>query len=83
MPSRGAGPSPTRRLLPYFVRHRRTLAIGAGCILATTAIQLSSPWVLRYAVDVDSGTNAGGKIAYFADPDGFWVELLQRPEVAS
>ena len=34
------------------------------------------------AVDVDSGTNAGGKIAYFADPDGFWVELLQRPEVA-
>jgi lactoylglutathione lyase len=30
-------------------------------------------------VDVDSGVNAGGKIAYFADPDGFWVELLERP----
>jgi lactoylglutathione lyase len=30
-------------------------------------------------VDVTSGVNAGGKIAYFADPDGFWVELLERP----
>ena len=31
------------------------------------------------AVDVDSGINAGGKIVYLADPDGFWVELLERP----
>lgn len=31
------------------------------------------------AVDIDSGVNAGGKIVYFADPDGFWVELLERP----
>ena len=31
------------------------------------------------AVPVDSGVNAGGKIVYFADPDGYWVELLQRP----
>ena len=30
-------------------------------------------------VDVMSGINAGGRIAYFADPDGFWVELLERP----
>jgi len=30
-------------------------------------------------VDVDSGINAGGKIVYLADPDGFWVELLERP----
>ena len=30
-------------------------------------------------VDVTSGVNAGGRIAYFADPDGFWVELLERP----
>jgi lactoylglutathione lyase len=35
------------------------------------------------AVDVDSGTNAGGKIAYFADPDGYWIELLERPADAS
>ena len=29
--------------------------------------------------EVDSGVNAGGKLVYFADPDGFWVELLERP----
>jgi ATP-binding cassette subfamily B protein len=47
----GAGQAPFRRLLPYFSRHRRTLVLGFGCILATTAIQLLSPWVLKYAVD--------------------------------
>ena len=31
------------------------------------------------AVDIDSGVNAGGKIVYVADPDGFWVELMERP----
>src|SRR4051812_32755869 len=30
-------------------------------------------------VDVTAGVNAGGRIAYFADPDGFWVELMERP----
>ena len=30
-------------------------------------------------VDIDSGVNAGGKIVYIADPDGFWVELMERP----
>ncbi len=40
-----------RRLVPYFLRYRRSLLIGLACILATTAIQLLSPWVLKYAVD--------------------------------
>lgn len=31
------------------------------------------------AVEVDSGVNVGGKIVYFADPDGYWIELLERP----
>jgi len=43
--------SPVRRLLPFFHRHRRALTLGFACILATTAIQLLSPWVLKYAVD--------------------------------
>lgn len=34
------------------------------------------------AVEVDSGANAGGKIVYFADPDGYWIELLERPPEA-
>jgi ATP-binding cassette subfamily B multidrug efflux pump len=39
------------RLIPYLVRRRRTLAVGAGSILATCAFSVLSPWVLRYAVD--------------------------------
>lgn len=33
-------------------------------------------------VDVDSGVNAGGRIVYLADPDGYWIELLERPAEA-
>jgi ATP-binding cassette subfamily B protein len=51
MSSSGRPVSPVRRMLPYFLRHRRTLAFGLGCILATTAIQLLGPWVLKHAVD--------------------------------
>ena len=51
MPSPARPAGPLRRLLPYFLRHRRALGYGLGCILATTAIQLLSPWVLKVAVD--------------------------------
>jgi lactoylglutathione lyase len=30
-------------------------------------------------VDIDAGANTGGLLVYLADPDGYWVELLQRP----
>ena len=30
-------------------------------------------------VAITSGGNAGGRIVYVADPDGYWVELLERP----
>ena len=58
--------SPVRRLLPYFRRHRRTLTLGFGCILATTAIQLLSPWVLKYAVDDLTSGVTRGKLLYYA-----------------
>jgi ATP-binding cassette, subfamily B, multidrug efflux pump len=68
MPPSGAGPgvSPLRRLLPYFGRHRRTLGIGLGCILATTAIQLLAPWVLKFAVDDLQHGVTRGKLGYYA-----------------
>lgn len=28
---------------------------------------------------ITAGANAGGWIVYVADPDGYWVELLERP----
>jgi ATP-binding cassette subfamily B protein len=42
------------------------LTIGAACILATTAIQLLAPWVLRYAVDDLYVGVTRGKLAYYA-----------------
>jgi ATP-binding cassette subfamily B protein len=39
------------RLLPYLAGVRRSLIIGLAAILAATAISLTAPWVLKYAVD--------------------------------
>ena len=57
---------PVRRLLPYFVRHKRALVHGFLCILATTAIQLLSPWVLKYAIDDLTAGVTRGKLAFYA-----------------
>jgi ATP-binding cassette, subfamily B, multidrug efflux pump len=40
-----------RRLLPYVNRYRRAFLVGLLCVLATTAFQLLSPWILKYAID--------------------------------
>lgn len=40
-----------RRLLPYVLRYRRRFILGLTCVVITTAIQLLSPWVLKYAID--------------------------------
>jgi ATP-binding cassette subfamily B multidrug efflux pump len=40
-----------KRLLPYVKRHRRAFVGGLFCVLCTSAFQLLSPWVLRYAID--------------------------------
>ena len=32
-------------------RYRRPFLVGLACVLATTAIQLVSPWVLQHAID--------------------------------
>jgi ATP-binding cassette, subfamily B, multidrug efflux pump len=58
--------APMRRLLPYFSRHRRALLFGLACIFATTAIQLLSPWVLKYAVDDLSAGVTRGKLGFYA-----------------
>jgi ATP-binding cassette subfamily B protein len=43
--------SPFRRLLGYALRYRRDFLLGLGCVVATTAIALAAPMVLRYAID--------------------------------
>jgi ATP-binding cassette, subfamily B, multidrug efflux pump len=44
------GPA-VRRLLPYVNRYRRAFIIGLVCVLSTTAFQLLSPWILKFAID--------------------------------
>jgi ATP-binding cassette subfamily B protein len=43
--------SPARRLLGYMLRYRRSFVIGFLCVVATTSISLTGPWVLKYAID--------------------------------
>lgn len=57
---------PWRRLWPYVARYRRSFTLGSACIVAATAIQLLSPWVLKLAVDdLELGVTRG-KLAYYA-----------------
>jgi ATP-binding cassette subfamily B protein len=50
--ARRRGPLPQLRgLLPYLKRHRRALGRGLAFLLATTALSVLAPWVLRHAID--------------------------------
>jgi ATP-binding cassette, subfamily B, multidrug efflux pump len=40
-----------RRLLPYALRYRRAYVVGLVCSLASTAVSLVSPWILKIAID--------------------------------
>ena len=40
-----------RRLLPELARHRRPLLLGLLALVATTALSVAGPWVLRHAID--------------------------------
>ena len=78
------GPS-LRRLLPYVWRHRRAFLIGLGCALASTALSLVGPWVLKLAVDaLQAGVTRRGLLAYaalmlgLALASGFFRFLMRR-----
>ena len=52
--------SPGRRLLGYVLRYRRDFSLGFLCVIATAAVTLTGPWVLKYAVDdLALGVDAG------------------------
>jgi ATP-binding cassette subfamily B protein len=57
---------PFRRLLPYVGRYRRAFTLGLLCVLATTAIQLLPPWVLKYAVDDLTAGVTRQKLVWYA-----------------
>jgi ATP-binding cassette subfamily B multidrug efflux pump len=58
--------SALRRLLPYVRRSRRAFIGGLACVVITTAIQLSSPWILKHAIDDLNLGVTRGKLGFYA-----------------
>jgi len=57
--------TPTRRLLAYVGRYRAAFTLGSLCIVATTAISLAGPWVLKYAIDDLTARVTAAKLAFY------------------
>ena len=57
--------TPTRRLLAYVGRYRAAFTLGSLCIVATTAISLAGPWVLKYAIDDLTARVTAAKLALY------------------
>ena len=58
--------SALRRLLPYALRYRRAFVVGLACSLASTAVALVAPWILKHAID-DIGTGVTrARLAFYA-----------------
>src|SRR5215470_10039363 len=57
--------TPTRRLLTYVERYRTAFTLGFLCIVATTAISLAGPWVLKYAIDDLTARVTAVKLAFY------------------
>ncbi len=55
-----------RRLLPRLAAHRRRIALGLFCLLATTGFFVAIPWVLRYAIDDLTVAVTRGKLWTYA-----------------
>jgi len=55
-----------RRLVPSLARHRRALVLGLLALLATTALSVANPWVLRLAIDDLTVAVTRGKLWLYA-----------------
>jgi ATP-binding cassette, subfamily B, multidrug efflux pump len=58
--------SPARRLLGYVARYRRSFFLGLACVVATTVITLTGPWVLKYAIDDLTAGVTAEKVHFYA-----------------
>lgn len=58
--------SPVRRLLGYVTPYRRSFLLGFVCVIATTSISLTGPWVLKYAIDDLHAGVTMGKVRFYA-----------------
>src|SRR5258705_9773439 len=77
--------SPSRRLLAYVGRYRGAFIAGFACIVATTAISLAGPWILKYAIDDLTTGVTGAKLRVYGAPilglaaGGGIFRVLARP----
>jgi ATP-binding cassette subfamily B protein len=58
--------SPTRRLVAYMLRYRRGFALGLACTALSTVASLTTPWVLKHAVDDLAQGVTGAKLRTYA-----------------
>ena len=58
--------SPIRRAFTYVHRYRSAFVLGLGCVVITTTLQLSGPWVLKLAIDDLTGGVTFVKLGYYA-----------------
>ena len=58
--------SPVRRVFTYVRRYRSAFSLGLGCVVITTTLQLSGPWVLKFAIDDLAGGVTFAKLRYYA-----------------
>jgi len=58
--------SPTRRLVAYMLRYRRGFALGLACTGLSTVASLTTPWVLKHAVDDLAQGVTGAKLRTYA-----------------
>jgi ATP-binding cassette subfamily B multidrug efflux pump len=54
-----------RKLLPYARRSGRAFITGLACVIASTAISLSSPWILKHAIDDLTVGVTRSKLAFY------------------
>jgi ATP-binding cassette subfamily B multidrug efflux pump len=57
---------PRRRLLRQLMRYRRAFLPGFLCVIVTTSLSLTGPWVLRYAIDDLQTALTLGKVRLYA-----------------
>ena len=57
--------TPFRRLLGYVRPYRRDFLLGLGCVIGTTGIALTGPWVLKHAIDDLTLGVTRGKLALY------------------
>ncbi len=63
MPSRRASLAPFRHAWPHLWRHRRSLLVGAACLLPSTGFDLLIPWIWKQGLDsAIARTATGGRL---------------------